>query len=61
MKWSPLLYMYSQVGEPRKAVQSLCWEPGEKVVIEDQNLQLGVDGEVTREEGGEAVTCHYPA
>ena len=34
--------IYPQVGEPRKAVQSLCWDPGEKVVIEHQNLQLGV-------------------
>ena len=34
--------IYPQVGEPRKAVQSLCWDPGEKVVIEHQNLQLRV-------------------
>ena len=35
--------IYPQVGEQRKAVQSLCWYPGEKVIIEHQNLQLGVD------------------
>ena len=57
--WSPLLY--PQGCELRKTVQSLCWYTSEKIVIEHQNLQIGVDREVTGEEGGEAVTRHYPA
>lgn len=58
-QWSPLVY--PQICELRKTVQSLCWYTGEKIVIEHQNLQIRVDREVTRGEGGEAVTRHYPA
>ena len=54
-----LLITNLQSSQLRKAIQAVCWYLGKEVVVQHQGLQGGVGRKVTRQERGEAVTCHY--